>query len=136
MIGGQEFTHSEFRDLSERSERAFWFLMNGPVHWSAPNWNASRLVKNRNAFQRALSIWAKANPQNGNIDEIQLRAIEHLSYVDRVLWRIFAVRECQRDYKSVKAGDKWWVCGTHGTSQGGAQPCRQAYESWIAAANY
>lgn len=136
MIGGQEFTHAEFQELSNRSEKAFWFLMNGPVHWSAPNWNASRLVKNRNAYQRALAVWGKERHGNGKLDEVQLRAVEHLSWMDKMLWRIFAVIECRRDYKSVQSGEKWWLCGTHGSNKGDAKPCQKAYEEWLATNNY
>lgn len=125
------FTRKEFQDLSNRSEKAFWFLMNGPTHPTSLDWEARTVVNNRDAYQRALAAWAKANPGNGELDMIQLRALEHLSYIDRVLWHAFSGKQCQRR-KSGSGGDSIWYCHRHGQKI----MCRKAYEDWLAKHNY
>ncbi len=146
------FTHSEFADLSNRSEYAYCYGMGVPAEVSrcafenlsrealassliTSNWNTSATVAKRNQYQRALAGWAKAFPNNGQVDIVQLRALEHLSFLDRLLWRVFDILECRRTYID-RMGNKAWDCLKHGLNKSDAAPCRKAYESWIARQNF
>lgn len=130
-----EYTQTEFVDLSNRSEKAFWFMVNGPVHWSKPGWNVGRVAGNMKAYQRALTRYAKANNGQGVPDQAQLRAMEHVSYMDRILNRIFAVTVCKRQVLGTQ-GDKAWLCQVHGLQKGDARPCTKAYMDWLLGASF
>lgn len=146
------FSHAEFADLSNRSEYAFCHSMGVPAgvvkcvfeNLDRPSlaaallrdsWAASGTAARRNHYQRALAAWAKANPQNGAVDMVQMRALEHLSFLDRLLWRAFEALQCRREYVGTR-GDKAWNCMHHGMNRGDSQPCKAAYEGWVAAQNY
>ena len=146
------FSHSEFVQLSNRSEYAFCHELGVPpgvtrcvfenlgrealaTELVGKNWNAAGAAARRNQFQRALAAWAKANPQNGGVDMSQLRAVEHLSFLDRLLWRSYEILMCKRTYFGAN-GDKSWDCFVHGMNRGDFKPCQQAYEGWIAGNNY
>lgn len=130
-----EYTEAEFVEMSNRSEKGFWFIVNGPVHWTQPGWNVGRVAGNMKAYQRALTRYAKAHHGNGVVDMVQLRASEHVSYMDRILNRIFAATVCKRDMLGVQ-GDKAWLCHVHGLQKGDARPCTQAYMAWNTEASF
>ena len=125
-----DFTESEFINLSNRSEKAFWFAANGPTHWTVPGWSVASAAANMKRYQKALTRYAKAHHGNGKLDEVQLRALEHIAMTDRTLWRIFAATACRR-IGIGEGGDKWWRCASHGIEKGDSKPCTKAYMDWL-----
>lgn len=109
--------------LTQRSHAAFWEIMKGTCPEEA--------ARNRNDFQRALTKYTKDAKLQGRVDDIQMRAIEHISEMDKKLWKAFTKRECVRKIKvEGKKGDQGdWVhyCRRHGNKR----YCKKEFESWL-----
>lgn len=146
------FSDAEFIRLSNRSENAFCFEMGVPPGVTrcvmeglskeafaselvTAAWNAGMTAFRRKEYQRAFVSYARRNHGNGKVDEVQLRAMEHLAFLDRLLWRAYEVLSCRRRY-SGRMGDKSWVCQVHGINRGNDSPCKKGYEDWIGRQSY
>ena len=114
------YSLKEFIWLSNRSEGAFWASISG----IGDGWQLifTRIVM----FRQSLQFYAKRFHHNGNIDEIQERAVCHLNRASLRLWPAYRKAEC-KPYDIQVDGEKINKCGRHGDKLS----CRKDYEGLV-----
>lgn len=121
-------TIKEFKYLANRSSTVFLSVVYGG--------NLNRGLKNMNAWQRATAAYAKFCPGNGQVDEVQERALAHAAELHKNLWKGFR-KACCRLHQIARWDERGELeratrCANHGEEV----YCHKAFEDKVKQESY